>query len=227
MDEDFQRLYPTTPNGELARRYARSVITIKKWAWRLGLRKSPEYRSVVQSANAARRRLSAEQRAHQRDIARGRRMSEETKAKVMRTKRANGTILRGARHPMWKGGHPWKRFADPRYIAWRNAVLSRDGYRCQMCGRQCAKTERGLAAHHILPYATNPDARLDLANGVTLCRSCHMGLHGRAPRRSVRIRCACGCGTEIDAVDRYGRARRYVNHHAQRKATPADSPPSS
>lgn len=227
MDGEFARLYPNTPNRELAERYARSVITIAKWARRLGLRKSPEYRSRVQAANAALRKLTPEQRAHQGDLARGRRQSDETKAQIMRTKIANGTILRGPRHPMWKGGHPWERFADPRYIAWRNAVLARDGYVCQACGRRCAKHEKGLAAHHILPYAAYPEARFDLANGVTLCRDCHMALHGRARATVTTVSCACGCGTEIASVDRYGRPRRYVNHHGARASRPASAPHSS
>lgn len=227
VDDAFAELYPNTPNRELAKRYGRSLITIAKWAGRLGLRKAVTYRRQVQASNAAQRRLTPEQRAYQGDLARGRTQSPETKAKIRAAKIANGTILRGAKHPMWKGGHPWERFADPRYIAWRNAVLARDGYRCQSCGRLCAKHEKGLAAHHVLAYAAHPEARFELANGITLCRACHMSLHGRAPAPVARVPCACGCGTEIDSVDRYGRQRRYVNHHARRFPTLEAEPPSS
>jgi len=233
VDAEFAHLYPTAPNADLAKRYGRSVVTILKWARRLGVRKDPAYRRTVQAANASRRRLTDEQKERLRLSAIGRKMSPETKAKIIETKRRRGTILRGARHPFWKGGRPWERFKDPRYVAWRNAVLERDNYVCQHCGRRCAKHERGLAAHHIMAYATNPLWRYDLSNGMTLCRACHMDLHGRALGPVARVLCACGCGTEIDAVDRYGRPRRFVNHHAGRQprqprgATSADAPRSS
>jgi len=144
-------------------------------------------------------------------------MAPETIAKIMATKRAHGTILRGEAHPFWKGGRPWARFKDPQYVGWRNAVLERDGYRCQACCRQCTKHEKGLAAHHILSYAMHPESRLDLDNGVTLCRQCHMRLHGRAPAEPEQRPCACGCGETIAARDRYGRPRQFVNHHARRR----------
>jgi hypothetical protein len=126
VDADFRWRYPVTPNAELAARYGRSTVTIKKWARRLGLRKDEEYRRAVQAANASRRRLDDAGKERLRVAARGRRMSPETKEKILRAKRERGTILRGERHPFWKGGRPWERFKDPRYVAWRNAVLARD-----------------------------------------------------------------------------------------------------
>jgi hypothetical protein len=218
VDDEFRREYPTTPNAVFAERHGVTVGTIHKWARRLGLRKDPEYRREVQRSNASKRKLTPEQRQHMSEIARGRKMAPEAIAKALATKRRRGTILRGARHPFWKGGRPWERFRDPAYVRWRNAVLARDGYRCRRCGRQCRKHEKGLAAHHIRPYASEPSLRLDLDNGLTLCRPCHMSLHGRAPRPVAHIACACGCGTEIPERDVYGRPRRYVNHHARRSA---------
>lgn len=161
MDAEFRRLYPTTSNAELAARYGRSIVTMLKWARRLGLRKDADYLRVVQAANASRRQLSESDKERLRVAATGRRMSPETKAKIMRTKRERGTILRGERHPFWKGGRPWERFKDPRYVAWRNAVLAQDNYTCRICGRRCNKNERGLAAHHVMPYASNPTLRFD------------------------------------------------------------------
>lgn len=216
VDESFALDYPTTPNIVLAGRYGVALVTILRWARRVGVRKDPEYRSRVQRANAASRRLTPEQRRHMSELARGRRHTPETIAKALETKRRRNSILRGPRHPFWKGGRPWERFRDPAYLRWRNAVLARDGYRCQSCGRQCRKHEKGLAAHHIRSYASEPALRLALDNGLTLCRRCHMELHGRSPRPAALIPCACGCGTLISERDIYGRARRYVNHHAHR-----------
>ena len=127
-------------------------------------------------------------------------------------------VKRGPDHWNWKGGRPWERFKDPRYLEWRTAVLDRDSYTCQLCGRMCKKHEKGLAAHHINEWANAPDRRYDVDNGVTLCRECHMKLHGHALPPGSLVACACGCGVMIAARDRYGRSRRFVNHHARRGA---------
>jgi hypothetical protein len=216
VDSRFRALYPTTPNRELAEFYGVSIGRVGSWAARLGLRKDPDYRREVQRANAGKRRLTTDQRAALSAKARGRRMSPEAIAKARQTKLERGSTLRGADHPNWKGGRPWERFKDGRYLRWRQAVLERDGYRCQKCGRQCKKLERGLAAHHVRAYATNVEARYDVDNGLTLCRACHMALHGHPLPAPELVACACGCGQMIHERDDYGRARTYVNHHHAR-----------
>jgi 5-methylcytosine-specific restriction endonuclease McrA len=170
----------------------------------------------MQRERALNRQLSEASRAKIAAKAKGRKVSEATKAKQLQTRLRNGTILGGERHPNWKGGRPWKRFAEPRYLAWRTAVLERDGYICQQCGRRCKKYERGLAAHHIKPYADYPDLRYEVSNGLTLCRRCHISLHGKPLSPKDPIPCACGCGTLIAPFDQYGRPRRYVNSHGAR-----------
>ena len=59
------------------------------------------------------------------------------------------------------------------YNAWRTSVFMRDNFTCQICG-QVGGT---LNAHHIKPYAKYPDDRLDVDNGVTLCKACHKNVH--------------------------------------------------
>lgn len=49
----------------------------------------------------------------------------------------------------------------------------RDNYTCALC----AKTNCKLNAHHIKPWATNPDGRFDMSNVVTLCLDCHNYAH--------------------------------------------------
>jgi 5-methylcytosine-specific restriction endonuclease McrA len=216
MNEEFARAYPVTSNAELAARWLRSTVTIKKWARRLGVNKSPAYKSKIQRERMLGRKRSPVKRAKPRARAMGRTVSLESRVKALETKLRRGTLLKGPKHPSWRGGRPWQRFRDPRYVAWRKAVLERDGYTCQACRRQCSKYERGLAAHHLAPYAANVQLRYERSNGVTLCRKCHLKLHGRAPREPGDVLCACGCGTAIPSVDPYGRPRHYVNGHGSR-----------
>lgn len=55
---------------------------------------------------------------------------------------------------------------------WIKAVKEKDGYLCQWC-----HAPDNLIAHHIKEWDEYPDLRLDLSNGITLCRSCHMRHH--------------------------------------------------
>lgn len=55
------------------------------------------------------------------------------------------------------------------YKAWRMAVLIRDNFICQICGRKGGYLE----ADHIKPFAYFPDRRFDVSNGRALCKPCH------------------------------------------------------
>lgn len=61
------------------------------------------------------------------------------------------------------------------YKAWRKSVFERDDYTCQLCGVRGAK----INAHHKKRYATHPNLRYELENGITLCVPCHKKVHGR------------------------------------------------
>ncbi|WP_416360620.1 HNH endonuclease [Burkholderia gladioli] len=54
--------------------------------------------------------------------------------------------------------------------------MLRDRFTCQHCG-----DARGgnLHAHHILPFATHPELRVDVSNGITLCKPCHKAVHAK------------------------------------------------
>lgn len=89
----------------------------------------------------------------------------------------------GETHWLWKGGHRYPRMnAQNRtaYIEWRKAVYHRDNHTCQHCGKRGVK----LNAHHILPWALYPERRYDVANGITLCKSCHINLHRTKSRQT-------------------------------------------
>ena len=61
----------------------------------------------------------------------------------------------------------------PEYRKWRTAVLENASEFCEVCGTQ----DESLEAHHLLPFSTHPDDRLDEYNGMCLCKSCHKALH--------------------------------------------------
>ena len=87
----------------------------------------------------------------------------------------------GKQNPNWRGGITDTNLllrASLEYQEWREKVFERDGWTCRECG---AKREVGsvvLHAHHVKEFATHPEMRLDVSNGLTLCEPCHMALHG-------------------------------------------------
>lgn len=102
------------------------------------------------------------------------------KADVVK-KRSDTLIKRGTykgeKNNTWKGGiTPINTVLrnSKEYKCWREAVFARDEHTCKECGE---KSRAGkmvyLNAHHIKPFATHPELRLDLNNGVTLCKPCH------------------------------------------------------
>lgn len=54
----------------------------------------------------------------------------------------------------------------------RDMVLEKDDYTCQMCG-----STEDLEAHHINPRICSPMEQVDIVNGITLCKSCHIKAH--------------------------------------------------
>jgi 5-methylcytosine-specific restriction endonuclease McrA len=61
----------------------------------------------------------------------------------------------------------------PNYLEWRAEVLKRDLYTCQCCG----STRNKLNAHHLKSYVDNKIERLEVDNGLTLCKECHTIFH--------------------------------------------------
>jgi len=76
------------------------------------------------------------------------------------------------RHYGWAGGQNERNNHQSR--KWRSAVLERDKHYCRLC-----HSRSDLQAHHIKRFATHPDLRWDVANGITLCKSCHSKFHGK------------------------------------------------
>lgn len=74
---------------------------------------------------------------------------------------------------------------------WSAAVRDRDGQRCAVCGG----VEK-VQAHHIIPKSAAPQFSLVLANGISLCFSCHELAHKTAVERGLLMRPQTG-GEEL------------------------------
>lgn len=70
----------------------------------------------------------------------------------------------------------------------RTDTLERDGYRCQVCGRE-GPEQGGLATLHVHHAERDPDgvAEDSPANLTTLCRSCHSWVHQQATRDDAPV----------------------------------------
>jgi hypothetical protein len=90
--------------------------------------------------------------------------------------RLNNPTKRGADSHLWKGGITpinTKFRNSTEYQIWRKAIFERDNYTCQECGQIGGY----LNAHHIKPFSMFPKLRLDMNNGITLCKECHKTKH--------------------------------------------------
>jgi len=82
-----------------------------------------------------------------------------------------GIASRGENSPHWKGGAESERDTWG-YRQWRKSIYARDNWACQDCGGKS-----NLHAHHIFRFADFPEHRLELWNGITLCKKCHSKCH--------------------------------------------------
>ncbi len=79
---------------------------------------------------------------------------------------------RGPKCHWWKGGvtEESRRIKNgSAYKNWRESVFKRDDWTC----RECKERGGDLQPHHIKPFSLFPELRVDVDNGITLCRECH------------------------------------------------------
>lgn len=67
----------------------------------------------------------------------------------------------------------------PSYQTWCSEVYKKYNYTCQKCRAYNAimNESGGITAHHILSYKDYKDQRLDVENGICLCKNCHILFH--------------------------------------------------
>lgn len=124
----------------------------------------------------------------------GRPVSEERRKKISRgnTGKIRSTEVRmklslihkGEKSYRWKGGVTEKNRSIRGSIElrlWREAVFARDNYTCQVCGNYVVY----LNAHHIKQFSKYPELRVDISNGVTLCKKCHRKIHFNVGKQEV------------------------------------------
>lgn len=130
----------------------------------------------------------------------GKEFSSEHKRKI------RASTPRGNRHYNWLGGitdgnHKERNSVE--FKEWSRAVLRRDKYTCQYCG----KVGGLLHAHHVHSFAKYPELRYYIENGITLCKKCHDTNHpgqyervssgGAGPFFSAPSPVEVGCEKEI------------------------------
>ena len=77
-----------------------------------------------------------------------------------------------------KRGRRMKRIKiSPEELAWREAVLERDGRKCRWPTENPSHHRGKLHAHHINERSQRPDLVLDVVNGATLCSFHHDYAH--------------------------------------------------
>jgi hypothetical protein len=151
---------------------SRSEIVRKAWLKRR-LTFVPPMKGKKMS-DETRRKMSAAAKARPSNRI-GKKHSLETRAII--SQRTRERAARGEAAPGYIDGKGHER-RGLRHTAelkrWRYDVFTRDGFACCHCG-----DNRGgnLHAHHIKPFATYPDLRFVIENGITLCEPCHWLAH--------------------------------------------------
>ena len=115
--------------------------------------------------------ITEEHKKHISEGKKGKPMSEHHRAALTGCPKINA---RGELHHSYRDGgkaHNEREIARHRteYVGWRRAVMQRDAFTCQHCG----KIGCYLEVDHIKPWSLFPELRYETSNGLTLCKDCH------------------------------------------------------
>jgi len=138
------------------------------------------------SENMARVNKTPAMIERQRKAFTGKPLSDAAKKKVSEYQRSHRRL--GADNSQWKGGITPISFAirnSTDYADWRMGVFRRDGFRCTTCGT-VNKVGNNICAHHIRSFKDFPELRMDVDNGTTLCKECHLKFHADERRGTKR-----------------------------------------
>lgn len=103
--------------------------------------------------------------------------------------RSAAHFQKGENHPRYKGNRQARQGASQyQYKKWHKDVLKKCNYTCQQCGKRGGRLE----AHHVKPWASNPELRFDVSNGIALCEDCHLSTHGKNRKPITKICVHCG-----------------------------------
>jgi len=85
----------------------------------------------------------------------------------------------GRNSPQWKGGATRERgkWEQGGGREWMRQCCARDAYTCQRCGHVFDKRSGGVVVHHKASFADYPELRSEKANGICLCKQCHIWIH--------------------------------------------------
>lgn len=130
--------------------------------WKMGISRGNKGKKV---SREARKKIS--ETAKKRGVGKwmvGRKFPIETREKQSAAMRKR--VKLGV-HNFWKGGMSYEPYTMDWTVTLRRSIRERDGYTCQICGKQQSDTV--FAVHHIDYNKKNCDP----LNLTTLCHSCH------------------------------------------------------
>lgn len=174
---------PRKPTGP-TRRFHPPMDELNELFQRMSMKQIAEHYGVGETA--------VHKRIHEYGLdgpGRAARMSAYAKVRPDEHNRKIGESLSKRTGPLaanWRGGLSTIEQCERtrlNYRQWKTAVLTRDGFRCVECGIEqghiCPDCRHRITlhAHHIKSFRSYPELRLELGNGVTLCRACHEKAH--------------------------------------------------
>lgn len=99
-------------------------------------------------------------------------IGDNNPSKKLSVRKKLSETKKGILNPNWKGGispEESRIRMSLEYNEWRKDILLRDNYTCQDC-----KIRGGiLEVHHIKSFVNFQQLRLEISNGITLCKKCH------------------------------------------------------
>ena len=170
------------PVGESLKGYKHTEETKKKMSiskkgespkWLIGRKLSEKTKKKMSDSHKGKKNTEE----HNKNISRANKGRKPTKEQCRKISKSLKGRFAGENHWNWQDGKtPRDKLVrnSREYSDWRLRVFQKDKFACVGCG-----DNRGhnLQAHHILSFARNPKLRLDVSNGVTLCKKCHSKLH--------------------------------------------------